>query len=362
MMKLSDLLNSDLGKQAVNGLISAFVLLGSAASGAVDLLAAGAQWVADNWELVQAALFGIGAAALFAGGSMANAAMHSAIAWAGAHLPLLLFAGGVALIIYMAKKTGATWEEIGGVVGGVFGLMYACAMNWFIIPAQNTFARFANFMGNLFVRPVAAVKMLFLDMAITVLGYVSKMAHGMEDLINKIPGMAVNLTSGIDGIYNRVRSTAQSVKDASGWTEYVKAWDYVDFSEGWNSGARIGSSIGRTLDNFNVSDVLGGFAGSAFDYSAMLDASGIPGSLDAIKADTGAIKRSVSLSEEDMKLLVDMAERQYINNINLTAQTPVITINGQNTGDTAEDLQWLENALMRILMEQAASHTDLSYQ
>lgn len=62
-----------------------------------------------------------------------------------------------------------------------------------------------------------------------------------------------------------------------------------------------------------------------------------------------------------MKLLVDMAERRYVNNINLTAQTPVITINGQNTGDTAQDLQWLENALQRILAEQAASHTDLSY-
>ena len=83
--------------------------------------------------------------------------------------------------------------------------------------------------------------------------------------------------------------------------------------------------------------------------------------VSAIKGDTAAIKRSVALSEEDMKLLVDMAERRYVNNINLTAQTPVITINGQNTGDTAQDLQWLENALQRILAEQAASHTDLSY-
>lgn len=40
----------------------------------------------------------------------------------------------------------------------------------------------------------------------------------------------------------------------------------------------------------------------------------------------------------------------------------MITINGQNTGDTQEDLRWLEDALQRILAEQAASHTDLSYQ
>lgn len=120
--------------------------------------------------------------------------------------------------------------------------------------------------------------------------------------------------------------------------------------------------MGRALDNFQLNDILGGFTGGGGDFSGMLNASSIPDSLEAIKGDTGAIKRSVALSEEDRKLFVDMAERQYVNKVNLTAQTPVITINGQNTGDTAEDLQWLENALQRILLEQAASHTDLSYQ
>ena len=40
------------------------------------------------------------------------------------------------------------------------------------------------------------------------------------------------------------------------------------------------------------------------------------------------IEKSVNMSEEDIKALVDVAERRYVNNINLTAQTPVITING----------------------------------
>ena len=85
------------------------------------------------------------------------------------------------------------------------------------------------------------------------------------------------------------------------------------------------------------------------------------GVLEDISADTSAIRRSVNMSEEDIKLLVDMAERQYVNNINLTAQPPVITINGQNTGDTEADLQRLEESLRKILVEQLASHTDMSY-
>lgn len=366
MAKLNALLNSEIGQKAVNGLIAGFELLGSAASGAIDLFAAGAQWVADNWDFVSTVMIAAStvliARAVTVGGVMVASAIQTAIAWAAAYWPLLLIAGGIALIIYMLRQMGVTWEEIAGVVGGVLGVMYAAVMNTFVIPAQNAFARLANFVGNLFTNPLAAVKMLFLDMAKTVLGYMSNVAHGIENLINKIPGISVNLTSGIDNVYRMVQNAAQNVKDSSGWKEYVKAWDFVDYSGAWDSGYSKGSSVGSVLDNFNANDILGGFSGAKTDFSAMLDVSGIPGTLDGIKGDTAAIKRSVSLSEEDMKLLVDMAERQYVSNVYLTAQTPVITINGQNTGDTEEDLRWLEDALQRILAEQKASHTDLSYQ
>ena len=69
----------------------------------------------------------------------------------------------------------------------------------------------------------------------------------------------------------------------------------------------------------------------------------------------------MALEREDIKSLVDIAERRYVNNINLTAQTPIINIHGQNTGNFQEDARWLEDTLMRLLVEQAASHTDQSY-
>ena len=52
-----------------------------------------------------------------------------------------------------------------------------------------------------------------------------------------------------------------------------------------------------------------------------------------------------------------MAERRYVNNINLTAQTPVITINGANTSRTTmrRDRQNLANAIRDILIEQVSS-------
>ena len=53
--------------------------------------------------------------------------------------------------------------------------------------------------------------------------------------------------------------------------------------------------------------------------------------------------------------MVDMAERQYVNEINLTAQTPVINVNGQNTGNSKEDRKALANVIRDILVEQASS-------
>ena len=361
MKRLNGLLNSELGQNAVNGLIAGFELLGRVAAGAVDLLAAGVQWVADNWDLITAVLMGVGAAALMAGGNMAMAALQSGIAWAAANWPLLLVVAGVALIIYMARQMGATWEEIGGVVGGVFGLMYAFAMNKFIIPGHNAFAYLGNFVGNFLKDPISSIKLLFIDMATFVLGKVSDVAHGMENLINKIPGMSVDLTSGIDSLYNKVKSAGQTVRDKMGWTEYFESWDYVNYADAWNSWSKKGADIGHALDNFAITDVLGGYAQSSIDRTNFMANSGIPGKLDEIGNDTAAIKRSVSLAEEDMKLLVDMAERQYVNNINLTAQTPVINVTGQNTGDTEMDRRSLANAIRDIIIEEAASHTDMSY-
>lgn len=352
--RLSEFLNSDLGQSMLNGLIGGAQRLGDVLLWVIDLAEAGAAWGMENGDLLISLALALGAV-------MVGSAAASAAAWLAANWPMLLIIGTIALIIYMAREMGYTWEEIAGVVGGAFGLMYAFAMNNFIVPAQNGFARFANFVGNVFNDPVAAVKILFLDMAQTVLGYLSNVAHTMENIINAIPGMSVNLTSGIDSVYNMVKGASQNVKDASGWKEYIKAWDFVDYSDAWSAGSAKGRGFGSALDSFNAADYLSGIGGTSIDYANLLADSGIPAALEDIGGDTKAIRNSVALSEEDIRLLVDQAEREYINKVNLTAQTPVITINGQNTGNFEEDLAWLERSLTKILTEQAASHTDLSY-
>lgn len=356
--ELNAFLNSDIGRDALNGFIAAVRLGGEMLVWLIGKAEDAAAFIAENWDTVSTLLIG---GALAVAAVMTASAVQTAIAWAAANWPLLLIVGSIVLIIYMARQMGATWEEIAGVVGGCFGLMYAFAMNNFIVPAQNGFARFANFIPNFFEHPLSATKILFLDMADTVLGYLSNVAHGIENLINKIPGLSVNLTSGIDSVHDWVKNASQNVKDASGWKEYVKKWDFVDYANAWEAGSAKGRGIGSALDNFSLDNILGSAGGTPFDYNALAAASGLNSTLSGIGEDTKAIRNSVALSEEDIKLLVDMATREYVNNINLTAQTPIINVTGQNTGDSELDKRALAETLRDILLEQAASSTDLAY-
>lgn len=80
----------------------------------------------------------------------------------------------------------------------------------------------------------------------------------------------------------------------------------------------------------------------------------------SLGSDVSSIKKEVSMSEEELKSLVDLAQRQYVNQINLTAQTPIINVKGQNTGDSAADRKALADTIRDILIEQSSAGTYLS--
>lgn len=332
-----------------------------------------AQFVVDNSELVEAALAGVAAGALVAGGIMVASAAQTAFAWAAANAPIFAVAGGVALVIFMARQAGATWEEIGSVVGGTAMLMYASVMNNLIVPGQRAFAAFANFVGNVFNDPVTAVKVLFYDMAMGVLGHLRSVASGIQSLVNSIPGVEVSLTGAIDSLYNTLSANREAAIAAGSYTEYVKAWNYVDYSDALQFGHNAGGNIGSMLDNFDFSsaiqNLVGGISGSfdlsqfsqgATPYSPGGAMDDINGKLSDIAGSTSSIEKSVNMSQEDLKSLVDVAERKYVNQINLTSQSPVINITGQNTGNTYADLKHLEEAINNILIQQVSAGSTIN--
>ena len=227
-----------------------------------------------------------------------------------------------ALTAAFNKATGSSISAT-GLIAGAFAVLAARVMNNTVIPIQNAFAMFANFLGNLFNDPVAAVKVLFYDMAQTVIGYILNMANAIEDIINKIPGVEVDITSGLDNFYNQIESAAQEVKDESGWVEYVEKMDFIDYSDAAQAGYEFGEGVGDKIGGFFGGDLQGmGIDTSAFGT----DMSDVPGGVNDIAQNT---KDSVDISDEELKYLHDLAERDVINRFT-TAEIKVDMVNNNN--------------------------------
>ena len=325
---------------------------------ALQPVLSGINWLSNNIEIIGPIVLGV-AAAFLVYTVAANGAAVAAKVWTAAQAGLnavlalnpvgivimaivLLIAAIYAVVGAVNKATDSSISAT-GIIAGAFAVLGAFIFNQFVVPVQNVLAALGNFIGNLFTKPVDTVKLLFLDLATTVLGHVSAIAHGIEGLVNKIPGVSVDMTSAIDSLYNQVQTAAQGTR-ASSWTEYFDSWDKINLGDAWDAGYNWGSNL------------FSGLSGSpfGFDYDEYLD------SLPGLTADVGAIKNSVSMSEEDLRSLVDMAERQYVNNINLTTRAPVINVHGQNTGNSPADTRAFMNTLTRMLAEQTASSSDLT--
>ncbi len=246
----------------------------------------------------------------------------------------LLYAGVAAFNKLTGSSVSAT-----GIITGTLATLAAFVFNSVLVPIQRGFASFANFLGNVFDNPVASVKLLFYDMALTVLGFIQNVAQGLENLINKIPGVEVNLTSGIDILQ----------QDRTRRSDHQKRIRLEGVYQGVGLQGPGGRLFRRTTgEAICFLALLRLLRWTIPTLRPILRFLGIAGSVKGIE-------KSVNMSEEDIRALVDVAERRYVNNVNLTAQTPVITINGANTGRTAADRQNLANAIRDILIEQVSS-------
>ncbi len=267
-----------------------------------------------------------------------SALLASPVTWVVMMLAVLvaaLYAGVAAFNKFTGSGVSAT-----GILMGTFAVLGAHVLNNTIIPLQNGFAMFANFLGNLFNDPVAAVKVLFYDMALTVLGYITNMASGIETLINKIPGVTVDLTSGLDSFYAKLESAQKKVKDEAGWVEYVKKMDYIDYSKAAGAGYRFGEGL--------ADKVAGVFSGS--DYAGLGD---IAGGVSDIAANTGKIADEVHIADEDLQFFRDVAEMRYIQNFVQLTPTVSMSASISEKVDVNGVIQKIEQVLKEEIAESA---------
>ena len=279
--------------------------------------------VAANWTKICAAA----TKALTAAQKMLNAVMSLN--------PIVLIIGSIIILIgviaayinYTNRAKNETTSAV-GVICGLFAMAGAYLYNGFCVPVYNVIADLINFLGNVFQHPIASIEILFLQLSQYVVGVIRGMVRTIEKLINLIPGVKINITSGLDAFYDSYTDRIQSIKDKSGWTEYVKHKEKIEYStayaNGYNWGANIQNSISEKL-GLDLPD----------DPATSL--------LSNIADNTAQIADDVSVSSDDIKLLRDIAERQVINKYT-TAEIKVEMVNHNNISNEM-DLDGVVNLL-----------------
>ena len=360
--RANSLLNSDLGQAVINNLTGAIYL----AAGAADLFLDGLELVGDNMEIIGPIAWGLVAAftaynavlGATKGLEMASAAAKGAHTLAmsaqaaatamqtGATFtataaqygfnaallacPLTWIIGLIILLVAaFYAGVGAVNEFTGanisatGLITGAFMTMAAGVYNLGIYPLLYGLASLANFIGNVFNNPIAAVQVLFLDMASYCVGQVLNMAKAIENIINRIPGVTVDITSGLEGQLNGIKARAEEIKDEAGWQEFVAMPKMMDYtaaaSTGYDAGAGFADKASNLLANFNPD--LGGAGGSGFDMSQFATA-GNPATVKGT-GQGGAVKVE---NEEDIEWMRRLAERDYVARISQNTLAPQIRV------------------------------------
>lgn len=279
--------------------------------------------VAANWTKICAAA----TKALTAAQKMLNAVM--------ALNPIVLIIGSIIILIgviaayinYTNRAKNETTSAV-GVICGLFAMAGAFVYNMFYLPVYNVIADLINFLGNVFQHPIASIEILFLQLSQYVVGAIRGMVRTIEKLINLIPGVKINITSGLDTFYDSYTDRIQKIKDQSGWTEYVKHKEKIEYSTAYANGYNWGANLQNS-----ISEKLG------------LDLPDDPatGLLSNIADNTAQIADDVSVSSDDIKLLRDIAERQAINKYT-TAEIKVEMVNHNNISNEM-DLDGVVNLL-----------------
>ena len=157
-------------------------------------------------------------------------------------------------------------------------------------------------------------------MCLTVIGYFQNLAGAIETVLNKIPGVTVDITSGLDSFYSQLEKAQQAVKDESGWVEYMEKWDYIDYGDAARAGYLFGEGIENTIKDFDLSSLFENNIPSPDDYIGNGGGAPWDGALDDIGSgiediagNTGRMSDSMDITKEELKYLRDMAEQEVVN-------------------------------------------------
>lgn len=352
--KINEFLNSDTGQKALGGIIGAIEFMADVAEGAVGLLTAGAGFIVDNWNYVYPVLIGIGVAFAAAGVAGMISGLGAAAAWLSAVWPFILIGALVALLILALVKAGVTFEQIGQAAGTAFGFIYAVGYN-LIADLWNLIAVFAEFFANVFNDPAAAIDRLMFGLFDTILGVVETVANAIDAILK------TDMSGAVSGFRSMLSGLAD---DAYGEQEVtIERMTKLDTGKTADNAGALGDNAGKSLDNmdFSQDSLVDKLTDSMVGYNdgnnpmtenikniENMGNTGNVANVDKVGS-VQKINQDVNIADENIKLLRDLSERQYVALVNLTVPQTNATVNQTVHGGGGSDLDSIAGAINNIL-------------
>ena len=402
LQRMNEIANSEAFQGFVNNAIEALSMVAGIALEIFDLLVGVAEIVGENWSWLSPIIYGVAAALTVYYGAMllynavtgistaitaakafmekvhaASLAMETGATFAataaqyGFNAALLacpitwiiiliialiaLFYAAVAAV----NKFAGTSVSATGIICGAFMVALAFIGNIFValwnlvvdvfVLIYNLVATVANFIGNVFTDPIGAVCRLFFDLADTVLGILQALASAIDaifgsNLAGSVQGWRDSLGGWVDETFGKgdevmAKMNADDMK--LGRFEYGAAWD---------AGYSFGEGIDESIANFDPSSLFDTNVPGAGDYADLSNyGAGLAGDVGDIAGNTGAIKDSMDITEEDLKYLRDIAEQEAINRFT-TAEITIEQTN-HNTVSGKMDLDGVVDGLTGAVNE-----------
>lgn len=417
LQRINDLANSQAVQTFVNGAIEAMAVLANIVLNIFDLIGTVGGFIADNWSVISPIIYGvIGALAVYA----AYLGIVKAIEIASAAASMIHSLAMSAKIAVMAALTGQTMAATAAQMG-YNGALYACPVVWIImllialiaiifavcnaiakmtgiansgfgvitggvnvviqffknlgltvaniaLGIGNAIAALASNMMTAFHNAICNVQSWFYNLLSTACSVIENIAAAL----NKLPFVSFDYS----GISSAADDYAAKASEAAGNKEdYTSISDAFNegfttfdaFQDGWasdafNAGAAWGDGIADKVSNFSLSDLFGKTevpdpASYADGFNDVIANSGIGDGVGSIDDNTGKIKDSLEVSEEELKYLRDIAEQEAINRFT-TAEINVDMSGMQNTVNSGDDIDGFMTKLTDSVNEAVDNMTE----
>lgn len=417
LQRLNDIANSEAFQTFVNGAIEAMATLANVVLNIFELIGTVGGFIADNWSIISPIIYGVIAAlAVYA----AYLAIVKGIELASAAASAVMAVGKGLYAAATMIATGATWAQTTAQLG-LNGAMYACPIVWIImliialiaiifavcsaiakltgvansgfgvitggvnvviqffknlgltvaniaLGIGNAIAALGSNIMTAFHNAICSVQAWWYDLLSTCLSVIESICAAL----NKLPFVEFDYS----GISSAADDYAAKASEAAGnkedYTSISDAFDdgfstFDTFQDGWASdafsaGASWGDGVADSVSNFSLSDVLGGTdIPNVSDYtSGFNDAianSGVGDNLGSIAGDTGSIKDSLDITEEDLKYLRDIAEQEAVNRYTV-AEINIDQSGMQNNISSGDDIDGFMTKLTDSVNEAVDNMTE----